>query len=278
MPVMSKADIRLNRRGIPVLSRHWASPGAWASMLILPGIGDHSGRWERTGSIFADAGIEVWSFDLVGFGGSGGDRAYIESWSRYLDDVADQLTPVFQSGRPSVLLGHSFGGLVAASYGLSLHRQTDYLVLSAPGFEYGGPAWQRPAATVLAKLVPKMRIPNAFDGANLSRDPAVGEAYDRDPLVVKKTTGQLAALGFGEMDRVVSQLPALKMPILVVHGGADPMVPPSGSVAVGQLPNATRRVYPHLRHETLNEPEGPEVAADIIGWIKARVEERGQAS
>ena len=37
------------------------------------------------------------------------------------------------------------------------------------------------------------------------------------------------------------------------------------------LPGVTRRVYPGLRHETMNEPEGPEVVADVIAWLRAAV-------
>ena len=275
MPVMSRADIRPNRRGVPVLTRHWHADSAWASMLIVHGLGEHSGRYERTGSSLADAGIEVWAFDLVGFGGSGGDRGDIESWRLYLDDVADQLVPVFESGRPNVLLGHSFGGLVAASYATSLNRQPDYLVLSSPALGFGGPGWKRSLAPALSRLAPRLALPNDFDGAILSRDPAVGAAYVEDPLVVMKTTTRLGAAAFAEMDRVNANLSAITMPTYVFHGGADELIPPSASVGVGNLANAERRIYPHLRHETLNEPEGPEVVADVVAWIRRKLDHTG---
>ena len=39
----------------------------------------------------------------------------------------------------------------------------------------------------------------------------------------------------------------------------------------------TRNVYPGLRHETLNEPEGPAVVADMIAWLRAQVGCAGDA-
>ena len=39
-----------------------------------------------------------------------------------------------------------------------------------------------------------------------------------------------------------------------------------------ELPGVTRRVYPGLRHETLNEPEGPQVVADVIAWLRTDVD------
>ena len=78
-----------------------------------------------------------------------------------------------------------------------------------------------------------------------------------------------------EIERVLSNLDRIKQPTFVIHGGADEIVPPAASLPVTQLPNVERKIYPHLRHETLNEPEGPEVAADIVSWLKAQVENAG---
>jgi alpha-beta hydrolase superfamily lysophospholipase len=46
-------------------------------------------------------------------------------------------------------------------------------------------------------------------------------------------------------------------------------VPVGASAALERDPNVTRRVYPGLRHETHNEPEGPAVVADTIAWIRS---------
>ena len=48
-------------------------------------------------------------------------------------------------------------------------------------------------------------------------------------------------------------------------------MPVTASEALVGLPGVTRRVYPGLRHETMNEPEGPEVVADVIEWLRAGV-------
>ena len=41
-------------------------------------------------------------------------------------------------------------------------------------------------------------------------------------------------------------------------------------------PGVERRTYPDLRHELHNEPEGPAVLDDIVGWIRSRATLRGQ--
>ena len=63
----------------------------------------------------------------------------------------------------------------------------------------------------------------------------------------------------------------VRVPLFVVHGGEDPLVPVASSELFTRLPDVRRKVYPGLRHESLNEPEGPQVAADMAVWIGSRV-------
>jgi alpha-beta hydrolase superfamily lysophospholipase len=48
-------------------------------------------------------------------------------------------------------------------------------------------------------------------------------------------------------------------------------VPPQSTAPLGELPIVERRLLPNLRHEILNEPEGPGLVQDIIDWIEARI-------
>src|SRR5436309_15884717 len=96
---------------------HATSPGTpWASVVLVHGLGEHSGRYEHVGDQLAAAGVEVSAYDHRGMGGSGGRRGYVERWSLYHDDLAERLADVRNSagGRPVVLYAHSLGGLIAA--------------------------------------------------------------------------------------------------------------------------------------------------------------------
>jgi alpha-beta hydrolase superfamily lysophospholipase len=114
-------------------------------------------------------------------------------------------------------------------------------------------------------------LPAAFKGDQLSRDPAVAEEYFSDPLVLPKATIRLGAALFGAMDELNESLSDLSVPTLVLHGGADTIVPPQSTAALGEVPGVERRLYPGLRHEILNEPEGPDIVAEIVAWIDARI-------
>jgi alpha-beta hydrolase superfamily lysophospholipase len=165
-------------------------------------------------------------------------------------------------------MGHSLGGLLALEYALTERPQPDLLVLSAPALS-GGAAWQRKLAPILGRMFPTLALPAAIKGDMLSRDPAVGEAYFADPLVTTKTTTRLGAGIFAAGDRIRAALDRLAVPTLVVHGESDTLVPTHGTEVLGIHPLVERRVFPSLRHELLNEPEGPEVVAEIIAWIRS---------
>jgi alpha-beta hydrolase superfamily lysophospholipase len=271
----STSDLVTRPEGGPdLLVRRWVAAGEpWASVLIVHGLAEHSGRYERTGTALAAVGLSVEALDLRGDGGSAGRRADVGRWEDYLDDVESRLAAVRAAagGRPVVLLGHSLGGLIALDYATSGRPAPDLLVLSAPALGSTIPGWKRGLVRFLARLAPTMKVSNGLSGAQLSRDPAVGEAYFADPLVETSSTVRLGAAGLRAQARVAAAASMLAIPTLVTQGGADTIVPPASTEPLAALPGVRRIVYPDLRHETLNEPEGPAVVADIVAWLRERV-------
>src|SRR5690606_30091050 len=150
----------------------------WLRLLLVHGVGEHSGRYERTGRLLADAGIAVTAYDHRGHGGSAGRRGDIERWSDLTDDAAHLLAGVrsVANGGPVALLAHSMGGLVAVDGVLGGRLTPDLLVLSAPGLGDALPRWQHRVAPIGARLLPTLVVKNAWDGSALSRDPEVARA------------------------------------------------------------------------------------------------------
>ena len=258
--------------GTPLHLRHWAPEGTpWATVLIVHGIGEHSGRYERTGGLLAEAGLDVHAFDIRGHGLSGGHRVYVRRWDDFLDDLACRLQAIREPGRPVVLFGHSMGALISLNYACSDRPAPDLLVLSAPPLGIHIPGWQRVLAPVLGRVAPKLVLANPISGEQLAHDPAVGAAYFADPLVQPRSTARLGAEFLKATKRGRGQLACLRVPTLVIHGGADTLVPTRVSEPLAAIPGVERRVLPGLRHETLNEPEGPQVVASVIEWIRGHV-------
>ncbi|MCH9837410.1 MAG: alpha/beta fold hydrolase [Ilumatobacter sp.] len=271
--ITSTTETATTADGLAQLRRRWVPAGPpHAAMLIVHGIGEHSGRYEHVGGHFADAGIDVLSYDQRGFGESGGHRGHVERFDEFLDDAEVLLSERRSLNVPTILLGHSLGGLVSSSYLVSKRPQPDLAVLSAPALDAELPSWQRFAAPALGTIVPRLRIPADFDGSVLTRDEAVQTAYETDPLRVPASTARLGRETLRTMKHVQMTLDRLRIPTYVLHGSDDTLVPPAASESLASLPNVTRQIWDGLRHECMNEPEHAEVIAEIITWINAQLD------
>lgn len=276
-PVAWVADTVRASDGTSLATYRWPVAGeAWASVLIVHGLGEHAGRHQSTAEGLGAGGLAVFSYDQRGFGTSGGRRAWVAAWSDLYGDVGERLAAIRAEspGRPVILYGHSLGGLVAVGAVIDGAAAPDLLVLSAPALADDLPWSKRMAARVLGRVAPTLGIPNGVDGSVLSSDPEVGRAYAADPLCHHRTTARFGMLGLAAQARAVGRLAELTVPTLVIHGGDDRLVPPRGSEALAALPSVTRRVYPGLRHEMHNEPAGRHVLEDVVGWIRGRIEEQ----
>jgi acylglycerol lipase len=269
--------------GTDLLVRHWPpdeaeAGGAWAgppwgSVLLVHGLGEHSGRYEHVGDQLTGAGLEVQAYDHRGMGGSGGRRGDVEHWSQLHDDLAARLAVVRagSAARPVVLYGHSVGGLIVAGYLMTDRPAPDLAVLSSPALDSTLPAWKLRLAAILARVVPTLAIPNGIDGTTLSRDPSVAAATVDDPLCVKVSTTRFAAEAQVEQARIRSRATGgFGIPTLVLHGDDDRLVPASASAIFTGAPLVDRRTYPGLRHELHNEPEGPAIIDEIVAWLRGQ--------
>ncbi|MCP3997191.1 MAG: alpha/beta hydrolase [bacterium] len=256
--------------GLGLLIRHWDCDEAKAHVVLVHGLGEHSGRYDHVGSFLSDAGFAVTSYDQRGHGASGGERVDLESFSEYLDDLELVIGEV---GRdvPVVVYGHSMGGLIAASYGMSDRPQPEMYVLSAPALAAEVPTPLKLAAKVLSRVRPTMRLANSIDGEQLSRDPAVGEKYFADPLVESRTTTRFGAEFLAQMSSIRDDYHRLGRPTLVIHGADDELVPPYASAPLAALDNVERKLFAGLRHEIHNEPEQGEVLGFVVSWLEGQL-------
>jgi alpha-beta hydrolase superfamily lysophospholipase len=73
------------------------------------------------------------------------------------------------------------------------------------------------------------------------------------------------------LDRFQEDINALTMPVLFLHGSADPFVPFERSLrAVKDMPteDVTIHVYEGARHEVLNETNRGEVIGHLADWLE----------
>lgn len=251
------------------LLRWWDTVGApKATLVICHGYAEHSGRYEAVAAGLAQRGLAVWAIDLRGHGASGGERASVIDVAHLVDDVlvALERARAAHPSLPTFLLGHSMGGLVSTALAIEHQDRLRGLVLS--GAAVSDPAGLEP----LLELDPLPEV--VLSSELLSRDPEVGRAYDEDPLNYRGPFRRetLRALTSGAR-RVRERFATLRLPLLVLHGGDDQIVPAAASQDLFDGAASSDKelgIYPGLRHEILNEPEGPVITDRIADWVLQR--------
>ncbi len=284
----------------------WEPAGKVRAVLqIVHGIAEHVERYDHFASFLAENGILVVAEDHMGHGGSiagGSTKGYFTGgWFAAVDDTCRLLqdTMAQHPGVPYILMGHSMGSFMARTI---LAKYPD---IGISGAIISGTAWM-PGAVIgaglaMAKLICKLRDEKQpsnllqgmmFGSYNkrvehkrtdsdwLSRDNAVVDAYEADPLCGFVTSAALlrdmmTGLQYIQKKENLSNMKK-DLPIYFVAGGDDPV----GSYGEGVrqaaaefdkigMEQVTCKIYPLGRHEMLNELNKEEVYADILSWISA---------
>jgi acylglycerol lipase len=253
--------------------RRWSPRGEpVARLLVVHGYAEHSGRYDAFARQMARGGLAVAAPDLTGHGRSGGARAKVESLPDLVGDARRALDRLAsESAAKPFVLGHSMGGLVATALVLTEQDRVAGLILSGPAV--GDPSLLESLLTI--EPFPEVLL----DSVHLSRDPRVAADYDSDPLnyrgpMLRETVASLTS-GAREVREKAHNL---RLPLLVLHGAEDGLVPAAGSEELASAASSRDKeceVLPGLRHEILNEPEGPQIGERILAWIRRRVEAPG---
>jgi alpha-beta hydrolase superfamily lysophospholipase len=265
--------------GVRIVYDVWTPDTTPRGVVVLShGFGEHARRYDHVAQRFGQDALVTYALDHRGHGRSGGKRVLVKDISEYTGDF-DTLVGIAGKEHPGVtrvVLGHSMGGGIVFAYGVERPDAYDLMVLSGPAVAaqtaVSPPlAW---LAKTLGAIVPGLPV-QQLDAGAVSRDPAVVDAYNTDPLVYhgKVPAGVARALVLvGET--MPKRAAALTAPLLVVHGSEDQLIPVDGSRqladAVGSS-DVELKVYPRLYHEVFNEPERDQVLDDVVSWINARL-------
>jgi alpha-beta hydrolase superfamily lysophospholipase len=246
------------------------------TVLVVHGLGEHAGRYDTLARVLNGWGFTVRSYDQYGHGESDGPRGALPHPGRLLDDLADlvESARVRNPGLPLVLLGHSMGGLVAASFVARTLQAVDLLVLSSPALATRLTPLQKLLMAVVPRVAPNLTVGNGLDPQYLSHDKRVVQTYLNDPRVHDRVSGRLARFIAEEGALVRSRAGSWKVPTLLMYAGDDRMVDPAGSEAFAAAapPSVvTARRFDGLYHEIFNEAEAQPVYDCLRQWLAARV-------
>ncbi|OII15262.1 lysophospholipase [Curtobacterium sp. MCBA15_009] len=266
--------------GVEIVYSTWRAARPKGIVQIAHGVGEHGLRYEPLAQDLVRAGYTVHANDHRGHGrtglgqwdgdhaklgrlGPGGLRAAIAAVEQ-MGAVARADTP----GVPLVLLGHSWGSLMAQRIVNTASEAYDGVVLSAtayrlPGWMNGGDLNARHAGSG----------PTKYEW--LTRDRSIIDAIALDPLAVEADV--IGLFGLPDTLRLLGVprrgIPH-DLPMLLQVGSDDTLGGPRSVERLaqayrrrGRLSDVTVQVYEGARHEVYNETNRDEVVGDLVAWL-----------
>ncbi|NCJ06824.1 alpha/beta fold hydrolase [Synechococcales cyanobacterium C] len=252
-----------------------------AVLVIVHGLGGHSGWHSIIATHFVPRQYGVYTFDLRGHGRSPGLRGHINHWSEFRADLECFVQFVQQEHPhiPIVAVGHSLGGTILLDYVLHHPQVLQGIIVTAPAI---GAVAISPVKLALGRLLsriwPQFSLSTGFDLTCSTRDPDVLAAYQQDPLRHRLGTARLSTEFQQAVNRIQSQAASLQVPILLLHGTADCVVPISGSRQFFDhltLAQKVKREYTGAYHDLYNDLSRDQVLTDIEDWLTQRVPRTG---
>jgi alpha-beta hydrolase superfamily lysophospholipase len=247
-------------------------------VLIVHGLGEHAWRYNEVAHRLNEWGFFVRAYDQRGHGDSGGapgvlpdDDALLDDLNEMVDDTRRHIAEPWSC--PLILLGHSMGGLVSATFVQRGMARVDGLVLSSPALDSGLSGFKRWLIGLMMRLSPDSTLGNGLDATKISHDPAVVQAYRRDRRVHDRISARLARFIDDNGPVVRAAAARWSVPTLLMFAGDDHLVNPAGSAAFASAapaPMVVARRFDGLYHEIFNERDNAAVFDTLRQWLDRR--------
>ncbi len=265
--------------GFSLYSQSWLTESPpKASIVISHGYAEYSERYRPLAEFLVAAGFSVYALDHRGHGKSEGERANVRVFREFIQDLKAYIDHLKEQNlaSPVYLLGHSMGAVIATQLVLEHPHKVDGLILS--GAFLRNATKVSPLLLSLSGLVSKLlpSLPTTqLDATLISRDTAIVEAYQKDPLIYHGgTKARMGAELLSAGPYILERAAGLNLPLLVMHGGSDQIADKTGSQELYEKAGSsdkTLKIYNDFYHEIFNELSREEVFKEVISWLKARV-------
>lgn len=255
-------------------TRH-CSGASHPSVVILHGFGSHSMRFDFLARVIASTSRDVFAMDQRGHGRSSGKRARIESLGQALSDIDALVDLVSTSSKAPLIVGHSMGGAFALAYALAHPGKASALALVSPAVHLSAqPSWLVGSARALACICPGCGIAKVRPRL-LSNELSVRRGFLEDELCWHGLVPVVSALSMHEAaEFAFANAGKLDIPVLIIHGGADRIVPMESSKRLFEaLPSGTGQELVEIDdgpHELCHGSTQGQVTKELTRWIAER--------
>jgi len=249
-----------------------------ASLCIVHGFGEHSGRFLDVAEYFVNQGIVVHLLDLRGFGFSGGTRASssVEELHKDIEVLLRQASP----NLPLFLYGHSMGAALIAS----LLIRNSYLRISGViltsglfGFpkERNMPWIKRQAIKLVGGHLEEFMVNACINTTALTHNNHNIQNFLEDKLTSSLIGLKLVKALVELVEFNISHASRFNYPCLIVHGNADIITDYKASVKFYKRISSEHKelkVVEDGMHEIHHDINKEELKIYMLQWLKKRLE------
>jgi alpha-beta hydrolase superfamily lysophospholipase len=259
--------------GTELFWRAWPLAGARATLAVVHGLGEHSGRYAEFARAMASDGYAVSALDLRGHGQSQGQRGHVDSWSDWVDDLVTFVAEVQSQATGEVVpVGHSFGAAVLLDGVVVGRVEARRFVVSSPALRAAVrvPGWKVALGRVSSRVAPGFALSNGLDASHISREQSVVDAYVNDPLVHDRISSRTYTEWQAAIGRIMAGAAGIQQPFFASHGAGDQLIDPAGTedfYARTTVPGRLLKIYPDRYHEPYNDIGREEVFQDLAAWL-----------
>lgn len=244
-----------------------------AVIVLVHGLGEHSGRYNWWATKFTEHGYSLLAFDLRGHGKSDGKRGSVTSVKTFLKDIhfIIEKSESIYNNVPKIIYGHSMGGNLVLYYAIKKKLSVKGIIVTSP--------WLRltfdPSVlkVFFGKLV-SLFFPNFITSSdliaeNLSHDSEVVVNYKNDPLVHDKITANLFFDIQKKGELILKNKYKLNLPLLLMHGEKDNITSHKASRRFASNTSYLThyKQWDGMFHELHNETCKEEVFVYILNWL-----------
>jgi len=242
-------------------------------VVLVHGLGEHSGRYKELIQELNNAGFAVYAFDWPGHGRSSGKRGHatIEEALEIINEIIEEI------GEKPIIFGHSLGGLTVIRYAELFSEKIRGVIASSPALALSPktPKALVTLAKILGVITPKLTLNNGIDPKLLSRNEEAVKKYVEDPLVHDRISAALARSIFINAEKAHEEAEKISVPILILVGTSDYITPPEGAKRLyNRLKVKDKKLieYEGAYHEIFEDPEWKEkLFKDIVEWALSHI-------
>ncbi len=277
--IKTATDILKTSDGCNIFIRSWVtdSPGI---LLILHGLGAHSGWFIDMGNKLAAHGMTVYAMDHRGFGRSGGLPGHIENYHTYVEDI-NFIVTTMRKRHPEAaihILGHSMGGIFASHFAAKYQNMLTSVLFLNPWIQDTS---QTPVLTTLRILVGGIFKSHHYwqvvGGSEvMTTNPEAIQLLRTDTYWCRKQTASFLFQIFLMRSAALKNAKLITKPGLVMQAEADKSVVSEASHNLYEKlvsNDKMWKIFPGYAHDSEFEADRTLLDNEVVTWIAEHMRE-----